>query len=79
MPKRPGMTLYAGTVIEEGECALTVSAQNGESRYDKIVRMIEQSEKLRSSAEDRAAQMADHLVPYTLAGSARSMTNMLSE
>jgi len=70
VPKRPGMTLYAGTVIEEGECALTVSAQNGESRYDKIVRMIEQSEKLRSSAEDRAAQMADHLVPYTLAGSA---------
>ena len=69
VPKRPGMTVYAGTVVEEGECVLQVSGQSGSSRYDKIVAMIEQSESLKSTAESRAANLADRLVPYTLAGS----------
>lgn len=69
VPKRPGMTVYAGTVVEEGECVLRVSHQSGGSRYDKIVAMIEQSESLKSTAESRAANLADRLVPYTLAGS----------
>ena len=68
--KRPGACVYAGTVVEEGECVLTVTAQSGGSRYDKIVAMIEESEKLKSSAESHAASLADKLVPYTLAGSA---------
>ena len=67
--KRPGAAVYAGTVVEEGECVIQVRRQQGESRYDKIVSMIEQSEKLKSSAERRAASLADKLVPYTLAGS----------
>ena len=70
VPKRPGTTVYAGTVVEEGECVLRVEQQSGCSRYDKIVSMFEQSEKLKSLAEDRAANLADKLVPYTLAGSA---------
>ncbi len=69
VPKRAGMTVYAGTVVEEGECVLQVSGQSGSSRYDKIVAMIEQSESLKSTAESRAANLADRLVPYTLAGS----------
>ena len=69
IPKRTGMTVYAGTVVEEGECVLQVSGQSGSSRYDKIVAMIEQSESLKSTAESRAANLADRLVPYTLAGS----------
>lgn len=68
--RRPGSTVYAGTVVEEGECILRVEKQCGGSRYDKIVSMIEQSEKLKSSAEDQASHLADKLVPYTLAGSA---------
>ena len=68
--KRPGTMVYAGTVVEEGECVLRVEQQSGSSRYDKIVSMIEQSEKLKSTAESRAANLADKLVPYTLAGSA---------
>ena len=70
VPKASGMTVYAGTVVEEGECLLAVGRQSGESRYDKIVAMIEQSEKLKSAAESKAAGLADRLVPYTLAGSA---------
>ena len=69
VPKRTGMTVYAGTVVEEGECVLQVSGQSGSSRYDKIVAMIEQSESLKSTAESRAENLADRLVPYTLAGS----------
>ena len=69
VPKRPGTAVYAGTVVEEGECVLKVTQQSGESRYDKIVTMIEQSEKLKSAAESRASALADRLVPYTLAGS----------
>lgn len=68
VPKRAGMTVYAGTVVEEGECVLRVSHQSGSSRYDKIVAMIEQSESLKSAAESRASNLADRLVPYTLAG-----------
>lgn len=70
--KRPGTMVYAGTVVEEGQCVLRVEQQSGESRYDKIVTMIEASEKLKSSAESRAFHLADRLVPYTLAGSALS-------
>lgn len=69
VPKRPGMTVYAGTVVEEGECVIQAANQSGGSHYDKIVAMIEQSESLKSSAESRAANLADRLVPYTLAGS----------
>ena len=84
VPKRPGMTVYAGTVVEEGECVLQVTRQSGGSRYDKIVSMIEESEKLKSAAEDKASSLADRLVPYTLAGSAltwlltRNVTRALS-
>jgi heavy metal translocating P-type ATPase len=84
VPKGPGATVYAGTVVEEGECVLRVKSQSGSSRYDKIVAMIEDSEKLKSSAEGKAANLADHLVPYTLAGSAatylltRNVTRALS-
>lgn len=70
--KRPGTAVYAGTVVEEGECVLRVTQHSGESRYDKIVSMIEQSERLKSAAEGRASRLADRLVPYTLAGSALS-------
>ncbi len=78
------MTVYAGTVVEEGECLLTVSQQNGNSRYDTIVTMIEQSEKLKSAAENKAAHLADQLVPYTPLGSGlaylftRNVTRALS-
>ena len=68
--KGPGAAVYAGTVVEEGACVLRVTQQSGSSRYDKIVAMIEQSEKLKSAAESKAAGLADKLVPYTLAGSA---------
>ncbi len=67
--KGPGTAVYAGTVVEEGACLLRVTRQSGSSRYDKIVAMIEQSEKLKSAAESKAAGLADKLVPYTLAGS----------
>ena len=82
--KRPGTTVYAGTVVEEGECVLCVAQQSGGSRYDKIVSMIEHSETLKSAAENRATNLADKLVPYTLAGSAatwlitRNVTRALS-
>ncbi len=68
--KRPGSLVYAGTVVEEGSCAVQVTQQSGDSRYDKIVTMIEQSEKLKSETENRATRLADKLVPYTLLGSA---------
>ena len=68
VPKRPGSFVYAGTVVEEGECAIRVEKSMGSGRYDRIVRMIEESEKLKSTAEDKAARLADRLVPYTLGG-----------
>jgi len=70
--KRPGTQVYAGTVIEEGDCVIEVTQSSGESRYDQIVKMIENSEKLKSASETRAAALADKLVPYTLVGSALS-------
>ncbi len=69
VPKRPGASVYAGTVMEEGECVIRVTRQSGSSRYDHIVTMIEQSERLKSAAENKAASLADKLVPYTLLGS----------
>lgn len=70
--KRPGTQVYAGTVVEEGDCVIEVTQSSGESRYDKIVSMIEQSEQLKSAAESRASNLADKLVPYTLSGSVLS-------
>ena len=70
VPKRPGSYVYAGTVAEEGECVIQVEKASGSGRYDRIVHMIEESEKLKSTAEDKAARLADHLVPYTLGGTA---------
>ena len=70
VPKRPGSYVYAGTVAEEGECVVCVEKTSGGGRYDRIVRMIEESEKLKSTAEDKAARLADRLVPYTLGGTA---------
>ncbi len=61
-------TVYAGTVVEEGEIVLEVREVTGSGKFDKIVTMIEESEKLKSSLESRAEHLADRLVPYTLAG-----------
>ena len=69
VPKRPGGAVYAGTVVEEGECVLEVKQASGQSRYDQIVHMIEQSEQMKSEAESKAANLADKLVPYTFIGS----------
>lgn len=66
--KRPGSYVYAGTVAEEGECVVCVEKAYGGGRYDRIVKMIEESEKLKSTAEDKASRLADRLVPYTLGG-----------
>ena len=82
--KRPGSPIYAGTVVEEGECIISVEKSSGSGRYDRVVHMIEESEKLKSTAEDKASRMADRLVPYTLGGTAltylltRNVTKMLS-
>ena len=84
VPKRPGGAVYAGTVVEEGECVLEVRHASGQSRYDQIVHMIEQSEQMKSEAESKAANLADKLVPYTFAGSllsfalTRNVTRALS-
>ena len=67
--KHQGSTVYAGTVVEEGECILEVKQVMGSSRYDQIVTMIEKSEQMKSAAESKAANLADKLVPYTFAGS----------
>lgn len=82
--KHPGSPVYAGTVAEEGECVISVEKSSGSGRYDRIVRMIEESEKLKSTAEDKASRLADRLVPYTLGGTAltylltRNVTKMLA-
>ena len=68
--KRPGAAVYAGSVVEEGSCVLRVTHSAGENRYDRIVRMIEESERLKSGTEDRAYRLADRLVPWCLGGSA---------
>ena len=64
--KAEGSTLYAGTVVEEGECVFIAKAEGGSNRYDKIVAMIEESEKLKSNTENRALVLADKLVPWCL-------------
>ncbi len=82
--KETGSYVYAGTVVEEGECVISVDKLSGGGRYDRIVKMIEESEKLKSAAEDKAAQLADKLVPYTLGGTVltylltRNVTKMLA-
>ena len=67
--KRPGAAVYAGSVVEEGNCVVRVTNAAGENRYDRIVRMIEESERLNSAAEGRASSLADRLVPWCLGGS----------
>ena len=82
--KTAGSFVYAGTVAEEGNCVVQVEKAQGSGRYDRIVRMIEDSEKLKSSAEASASHLADKLVPYTLGGTAltwcvtRNVTKTLS-
>ena len=67
--KRVGSAVYAGSVVEEGNCVLRVTAAAGDNRYDRIVRMIEESESMKSAAERRAVNLADRLVPWCLGGS----------
>ena len=66
--KSQGSFVYAGTVLEEGEITVEVKEVSGSTKYEKIVTMIEESEKLKSSVEGKAAHVADKLVPYTLLG-----------
>ena len=66
--KEAGHSVYAGTVVEEGELTILVKATSGTTRYEKIITMIEESEKLKSSVESHAEHLADRLVPYTFAG-----------
>ena len=71
--KRPGGAVYAGTVVEEGECVFEVKQVSGQGRYDQIVEMIQRSEQMKSAAEAKASSLADRLVPYTFAGSLLSL------
>lgn len=68
--KSEGSTVYAGTVLEEGELTVLVREVTGSGKFDKIVSMIEESQKLKSSMEGKAEHLADRLVPYTLGGTA---------
>ena len=70
--KRPGGALFAGTVVEEGNCVAEVTKPHGAGKYDQILEMIEASEKLKSKAETKAYHMADQMVPLSLAGTAVS-------
>lgn len=70
VPKESGGYVYAGTVLEEGELRIQVKETAGSNKYEKIVSMIEETEKLKSSMEGEAAHLADKLVPYTLLGTA---------
>ena len=74
--KAAGSAVFAGTVLEEGELTIEVSSVSGSGRFDKIVRMIEESEKMKSTVEGKAERLADRLVPYTLA--AAGLTYLLS-
>ena len=74
--KAAGSAVFAGTVLEEGELTVEVSSVSGSGRFDKIVRMIEESEKMKSTVEGKAERLADRLVPYTLA--AAGLTYLLS-
>ena len=71
--KRPGGAVYAGTVVEEGECILDVKQASGQGRYDQIVEMIQRSEQMKSATEAKASNLADKLVPYTFVGSLLSL------
>lgn len=66
--KSEGAYVYAGTVVEDGECTIAVENTAGGGRYDRIVKMIEESEKMKSAAEDKASHLADKLVPWSLGG-----------
>ena len=68
--KSPGGYVYAGTVVEEGDFSIRVEKASGSGRYDRIVKMIEESEKLKSVTEDKASHLADKLVPYSLGATA---------
>ena len=68
--KAAGGYVYAGTVVEEGRCTVRVEKSTGGGRYDRIVKMIEESEKLKSGTESHAAHLADQLVPYSLGATA---------
>ena len=82
--KMVGSRVYAGTVVESGECTIKVTQINGQGRYDRIVKMIEDSEKLKSSLESKASNLADKLVPFSLFGTiltyaiTRNVTKALS-
>ena len=82
--KRPGSAVYAGTVVEEGECILDVKQASGQGRYDQIVEMIQRSEQMKSATEAKASNLADTLVPFTFVGSllsfvlTRNVTRALS-
>ncbi len=68
--REAGGYVYAGTVVEEGVGIIEVTQTSGSGKYDRVVKMIEESEKLKSKTEDKAAHLADHLVPYSLLGTA---------
>ena len=82
--KHSGGAVYAGTVVEEGECVLEVKQVSGQGRYDQIVEMIQRSEQMKSATEAKASNLADTLVPFTFAGSllsfalTRNVTRALS-
>lgn len=82
--KTVGSHVYAGTVVESGECIIKVTQINGQGKYDRIVKMIEDSEKLKSSLESKASNLADRLVPLSLFGTiftyaiTRNVTKALS-
>ena len=82
--KNTDSTVYAGTVVEEGELTICVKSAAGSTRYEKIVSMIEDTEKLKSEVESKAEHLADRLVPYTFAGTllvwliTRNITKALS-
>ena len=82
--KTVGSRVYAGTVVESGECVIKVTQINGQGKYDRIVKMIEDSEKLKSSLESKASNLADRLVPFSLFGTiftyaiTRNVTKALS-
>lgn len=63
-----GGYVYAGTVVEEGECEILVTKESGRGKYDQIIHMIEESEKLKSQTEEKAYRLADSLVPYSFLG-----------
>lgn len=84
LARSEGDTVYAGTVVEEGEILINVKNKSGSGKFEQIVKMIEETEKLKSSVESKAEHLADHFVPYSFAGTilaylfTRNMTRALS-